>query len=50
MTENDTERDTWPDKPDEIAEQGWKVGDPPEDGREGDQQDSGFEQRGGQGG
>jgi hypothetical protein len=34
----------------EDEEGGWQVGDPPEEGREGDQQDSGFEQRGGQAG
>ena len=35
---------------DEEPEGGWQVGDPPEEGREGDEQDSGYEQRGGQAG
>jgi hypothetical protein len=48
MSENETETDAWPDTPDAVAEKGWQAGDPPEEGREGDQQDSGFEERGGQ--
>lgn len=31
-------------------DQSWQMGDPSEEGQEGDQQDSGFEERGGQGG
>jgi hypothetical protein len=40
------------DHPEETkdTEGGWQKGDPPEEGREGDHQDSGFEERGGQAG
>ena len=47
---SDHEPDAGPDEAEEATDRGWQIGDPPEEGREGDDQDSGFEQRGGQGG
>ena len=38
------------DVPPEPEDESWQMGDPPEEGHERDQQDSGFEERGGQGG
>ena len=43
-----SENEESPAEPDEDG--GWQMGDPPEEGREGEEQDSGFEQRGGQAG
>jgi hypothetical protein len=40
-------RDDVPPKEDDET---WQMGDPSEEGQEGDQQDSGFEERGGQSG
>ena len=45
MSEHEEQPDTEDD-----AGSGWQMGDPPEEGREGEEQDSGFEQRGGQAG
>jgi hypothetical protein len=48
MSEPEEQReDTPPSDPDDDR---WQMGDPSEEGAEGEQQDSGFEQRGGQGG
>ena len=47
---SDHEPDAGSDEADEATDRGWQIGDPPEEGREGDEQDSGFDQRGGQGG
>jgi hypothetical protein len=38
------------DVPPEPADETWQMGDPSEEGQEGAEQDSGFEERGGQGG
>jgi hypothetical protein len=38
------------DVPREPADETWQMGDPSEEGQEGKEQDSGFEERGGQGG
>ena len=45
-----SEHEDHPEESHEEADGAWQLGDPPEEGREGDQQDSGFEERGGQGG
>jgi hypothetical protein len=45
-----SEHEDRPEEPAEEPDAGWQVGDPPEEGREGDEQDSGFQERGGQGG
>jgi hypothetical protein len=47
MSDQEETRDDTPPKPDDES---WQMGDPPEEGKEGEQQDSGFEERGGQGG
>jgi hypothetical protein len=46
MSEQEELREDAPEPEDER----WQMGDPPEEGGEGDQQDSGFEERGGQAG
>jgi hypothetical protein len=48
MSDQEERRDDVP--PPDPDDDRWKMGDPPEEGREGEQQDSGFEERGGQGG
>jgi hypothetical protein len=45
--EEETREDTPPADPDDDR---WQMGDPSEEGQEGAQQDSGFEERGGQAG
>jgi hypothetical protein len=42
------EQDVREDVPPEPDDESWQMGDPPEEGREGDEQDSGFQERGGQ--
>jgi hypothetical protein len=45
-----SEQEDHPEETKDDTEGGWQKGDPPEEGREGDHQDSGFEERGGQAG
>ena len=47
MREEEEVREDAPAEPDDDR---WQMGDPSEEGQEGDEQDSGFEERGGQGG
>jgi hypothetical protein len=48
MSEQEELRDDAP--PERDDDDRWQRGDPSEEGQEGEQQDSGFEERGGQGG